>query len=108
MSDKHVLCYTREPQEDILYAKKLAYSMHLAYSEDGSDYEALNHNSGIALITEDKLFLTFSSAAVDATYVVGILTAEPGADLLNTENWTKGESFTIEVAVHGARLYKLQ
>ncbi|PWW07195.1 GH43 family beta-xylosidase [Paenibacillus cellulosilyticus] len=42
-----VLCYTREPQEDIIYANKLAYSMHLAYSGDGERYEALNHNSGV-------------------------------------------------------------
>ncbi|WP_127530150.1 family 43 glycosylhydrolase [Paenibacillus kobensis] len=42
-----VLCYTREPQEDILYAARLAHSMHLAYSEDGTNYRALNHNSGV-------------------------------------------------------------
>lgn len=42
-----------------------------------------------ALITDKKLFLTFSSAAVDSTYVVGVLTAEPGADLLKPMNWTK-------------------
>lgn len=42
-----VLCYTRAPQVDILYAEKLAYSMHLAYSEDGKQYRALNHNSGV-------------------------------------------------------------
>ena len=42
-----------------------------------------------ALITKDRVYLTFSSAAVDSTYVVGLLSAEPGADLLNTENWVK-------------------
>jgi hypothetical protein len=42
-----VLCYTREPMEDILYATKLAYSMHLAYSKDGVKFQALNHNSGV-------------------------------------------------------------
>lgn len=43
----YVLCYTRLPQEDIIYASKLAYSMHLAYSEDGTYFKDLNHNSGI-------------------------------------------------------------
>ncbi|MRN52092.1 family 43 glycosylhydrolase [Paenibacillus sp. LC-T2] len=43
-----------------------------------------------ALYTEDKLFLTFASAAVDATYVVGLLTADKGADLLDIRSWTKG------------------
>lgn len=42
-----VLCYTRLPQEDIIYAEKLAYSMHLAYSEDGKYFKDLNHNSGV-------------------------------------------------------------
>jgi GH43 family beta-xylosidase len=43
----YVLCYTRLPEEDILYASRLAYSMHLAYSEDGKYFRALNHNSGV-------------------------------------------------------------
>ncbi len=31
----YLLCYTRKPQEDSIYSEKLAYSMHLALSEDG-------------------------------------------------------------------------
>jgi len=46
-SSNYILCYTREPQDDMIYAKRLAYSMHLAYSKDGVQYEALNHNSGV-------------------------------------------------------------
>lgn len=42
-----------------------------------------------ALIRDGKIFLTFSSAAVDSTYVVGLLTADIGADLLNPESWVK-------------------
>lgn len=42
-----------------------------------------------ALIREGKIFLTFSSAAVDSTYVVGLLTANIGDDLLNPESWVK-------------------
>jgi GH43 family beta-xylosidase len=41
------------------------------------------------LIRGDKLFLTFSGAAIDATYCVGLLAADKGADLLNPENWQK-------------------
>lgn len=41
------------------------------------------------LITEDRIYLTFSSAAVDSTYVVGLLSADPNADLLKPENWVK-------------------
>ena len=185
MHQNYILCYTREPQEDIIYSGKLAHSMHLAYKEechvmklrkggnptckadwsapkgvlkkDGSylceagkvisldmtcfqwnkdyyiawserqflpvdigawvyiakldpvepwrlisdpvlltkpDYGWANNHTFVdegpfALVTDKRLFLTFSSAAVDATYVVGLLTAEPGADLLNQANWTK-------------------
>jgi len=44
---KYVLCYTRMEQEDMIYSTKLAYSMHLAYSEDGKKFHELNHNSGV-------------------------------------------------------------
>lgn len=43
-----------------------------------------------ALLQENRLVLTFSSAAVDTSYVVGLLTIEKGKDLLNRENWKKG------------------
>ncbi len=42
-----VLCYTRTPMADEIYAEKLAYSMHLAIIEDDGEIIALNHNSGI-------------------------------------------------------------
>jgi GH43 family beta-xylosidase len=44
---KYVLCYTRTPQENLIYSEKLAYSMHIAYSEDGVAFQELNHNSGV-------------------------------------------------------------
>ena len=42
-----------------------------------------------ALIRGDRLFVTFSSAAVDSTYVVGLLQIEAGKELLVKENWLK-------------------
>lgn len=42
-----------------------------------------------ALIRGDTLFLTFSSAAVDVSYVVGLLKIQKGKDLLNPKNWKK-------------------
>ena len=44
---KYILCYTRKNKEDMIYSKKLAYSMHIAYSEDGVEFQELNHNSGV-------------------------------------------------------------
>ncbi|MBZ4671446.1 MAG: glycosyl hydrolase [Oscillospiraceae bacterium] len=54
--NKYVLCYTRLPQEDIIYANRLAFSMHLGYSEDGKYFKDLNHNSGVlfAKATENE------------------------------------------------------
>lgn len=52
----YVCAYTRTPIDSVLYDPRLAYSMHLALSENGSDYYGLNHNSGVlfALATENE------------------------------------------------------
>ena len=42
-----------------------------------------------ALIRADKLFVTFSSAAVDTSYVVGLLQIEKGKNPLERGNWKK-------------------
>ncbi len=43
-----------------------------------------------ALHQEERLILTFSSAAVDTSYVVGIMTIDRDKDLLDPKNWKKG------------------
>ncbi|WP_044481839.1 family 43 glycosylhydrolase [Paenibacillus antibioticophila] len=50
-----ILCYTREPLEPQIYSPKLAYSMHLAYTEDGIRYRELNHNSGVLFAKASEL-----------------------------------------------------
>ncbi len=42
-----------------------------------------------ALLLEDKVVLTFSSAAVDTSYVVSMLTIEKGKNPLTRKNWKK-------------------
>lgn len=42
-----------------------------------------------ALIRDGKIYLTFSSALVDSTYCVGLLTANVGDDLLDPNSWVK-------------------
>ena len=42
-----------------------------------------------ALIREGRLYLTFSSAAVDTSYVVGLLTLEESGDPLQPHSWRK-------------------
>ncbi len=43
----YLLNYSRYPVSSQLYDPRLAYSMHLALSEDGKKFQALNHNSGV-------------------------------------------------------------
>ena len=50
MGDIRILCYTRTPLEDAIYAEKLAYSMHLAVGEDGKTFDALNKNQGVLFV----------------------------------------------------------
>jgi GH43 family beta-xylosidase len=59
------------------------------------EYGWANNNTFVdegpfALIRDEKLFLTFASAAIDATYVVGLLCSDKEADLLDPSSWTKG------------------
>lgn len=42
-----------------------------------------------ALKREGKVYLTYSAAAVDSTYTVGLLTANASDDLLKPESWVK-------------------
>jgi len=53
---KVILSYTREPINNVLYDPRLAYSMHLAISEEDGSFKALNHNSGVlfSLATENE------------------------------------------------------
>ena len=42
-----LLCYTRLPKEDILYAHRLAYSIHLAYKDQEGFFIPFHHNEGL-------------------------------------------------------------
>lgn len=42
-----ILCYTRQPKEDIIYGKRMAYSMHLAYRGQDGKFHPFHHNEGI-------------------------------------------------------------
>ncbi len=44
-----ILCYTRTPLDEAIYAPKLAYSVHLAY-ETNEGFKPLNHNSGVLFV----------------------------------------------------------
>src|SRR5699024_1732231 len=46
----YLLSYTRLPVDSVIYDPRLAYSMHLAISEYGENYQVLNQNSGVMLV----------------------------------------------------------
>lgn len=49
-------------------------------------------NEGPSVLQRNgKVFLTFSASATDATYCMGMLVAEDGADLLDIKSWKKLE-----------------
>ncbi|MBD3919889.1 family 43 glycosylhydrolase [Paenibacillus sp. PR3] len=83
----YVLCYTREPQEDIIYANKLAYSMHLAYSADGERYEALNHNSGVLFAkATDNENGTMNAKSLKSPYLFQLADGKFGVVAIRTEH----------------------
>ena len=43
------------------------------------------------LIRNGRVFLTYSASATDATYCMGLLTADEDADLLDKSSWTKSK-----------------
>lgn len=42
-----ILCYTRQPKEDMIYANRMAYSMHLAYRGRDGRFYPFHHNEGL-------------------------------------------------------------
>lgn len=81
-----VLCYTRMPQEELIYAPKLAYSMHLAVSEDGASFQPLNHNSGVlfakATANDD---LTLNAKSLKNPYIFHMADGTFGVVAVRTE-----------------------
>ncbi len=60
----------------------------------------VNVNEGPAFLHRNgKVFLIFSASACDATYCLGMLTADENADLCDPKSWTKSEKpvFTSSV-----------
>ncbi|ESQ78900.1 family 43 glycosylhydrolase [Asticcacaulis sp. YBE204] len=43
------------------------------------------------LVRNDRIFLTYSAAATDANYCLGMLTARADADLMNPDSWVKSQ-----------------
>lgn len=56
-------------------------------------WERIGHNvveGPAVLLRNDHVYITYSASATDHNYVMGILTASAGSDLLNAKSWRKG------------------
>ncbi len=63
-------------------------------SKPDLDWERIKYkvNEGpAALIRNGRVFLTYSASATDASYSLGMLTADDGADLLDPASWGKSK-----------------
>lgn len=89
----YILCYTRENKEDMIYSKKLAYSMHLAYSSDGKNFNELNHNSGVLFTkaTEQENGL-LSAKSLKKPYVFYLKDGSFGVVCIRTEGEGQNDS----------------
>lgn len=66
-----LLCYTRQPKEDIIYGNRMANSMHLAYRDQDGKFRPLHHNEGIlyAKAVEDTLSGVLTAKSLKSPWV---------------------------------------
>lgn len=84
-----VLCIgTIDPEEPWKLTSDPVIISRPDYGWDNNDNTPVDEGP-YAIIREDKVFLTFSGSSIGATYCVGLLSADIGADLLQAESWTK-------------------
>lgn len=88
----YVLCYTRLPQEEVIYSPKLAYSMHLAYSEDGEYFTDLNHNSGVLFAkATDREDGTLNAKSLKNPYIFHMEDGTFGVVAIRTEAYGEND-----------------
>ncbi|HEX2945950.1 MAG TPA: family 43 glycosylhydrolase [Clostridia bacterium] len=58
-----------------------------------NNMRTINNEGPYAIVTDDHIYITYSGGAAGGyTYVLGLLTARKGDDLLNPDNWTKSSA----------------
>lgn len=58
-----------------------------------NNHHTINNEGPYAFITEDRVFLTYSGGAAGGySYVLGLLTARRGSNLLDPNNWVKSNA----------------
>ncbi|HEX3076783.1 MAG TPA: family 43 glycosylhydrolase [Lachnospiraceae bacterium] len=82
----YILCYTRKPQEEMIYSPKLAYSMHLAFSTAGKSFTDLNHNSGVLFAkSTDNVDGTLCAKSIKNPYIFHMKDGTFGVVAIRTE-----------------------
>lgn len=87
-----VLCYTRQPKEDIIYGKRMAYSMHLAYRGEEGKFHPFHHNEGIlyAKAVEDPDSGVLDARSLRNPWIFGL--KEGGYGVLAVRTKAEGEA----------------
>lgn len=84
-----ILCYTRQPKEDMIYGNRMAYSMHLAIRDTEKGFLPLHHNEGIlyAKAVQNPQDGTLSARSMKAPWLFaleeggfGVAAVRTGAD----------------------------
>lgn len=84
-----ILCYTRQPKEDMIYGNRMAYSMHLAIRDTEKQFMPLHHNEGIlyAKAVQNPQDGTLSAKSMKAPWLFaleeggfGVVAVRTGAD----------------------------
>ncbi|EHA56950.1 hypothetical protein MCOR27_011418 [Pyricularia oryzae] len=66
----------------------------IVISRPDQPWERIGHNvneGSWGMVRNGKVFVTYSAAATDANYCMGLLTADQNADLMNPASWSKSK-----------------
>ncbi len=86
-----VLCYTRQPKEDIIYGNRMAYSMHLAYRKKDGKFYPFHHNEGLlyAKAVEDMASGVLDARSMKSPWIFSL--GEGGYGVLAVRTGAEGE-----------------
>ncbi len=87
-----ILSYTRQPKEDIIYGKRMAYSMHLAYRGEDGKFHPYHHNEGIlyARALQNPEDGTLDARSLKRPWIFGM--KEGGYGVLAVRTGAEGEA----------------
>ncbi len=86
-----ILCYTRQPKDDMIYGKRMAYSMHLAYRAQDGTFRPFHHNEGLlyAKAVEDSASGVLDARSMKNPWIFAL--KEGGYGVVSVRTMAEGE-----------------